>query len=89
MKILMTVTIVMTLKKILERKFGIVLKKVPDVDWYVFTGSGKDYSMLRLGSPRIRGDRPHKTLVKRALRRVCPPQGPVVPSAPRRRMKGQ
>ena len=42
---------VMTLKKILERKFGIVLKKVPDVDWYVFTGSGKDYSMLRLGSP--------------------------------------
>jgi len=41
----------MTLKKILERKFGIELKKVPNGDWYVFTGSGKDYSMLRLGSP--------------------------------------
>ena len=42
---------VMTLKKILERKFGIELKKVPDTDWYVFAGAGKDYSMLRLGSP--------------------------------------
>lgn len=40
----------MTLKMILEHKFGIELRKapVPGEEWYVFSGAGKDYSMLRL-----------------------------------------
>lgn len=48
-----------TLKKILECKFGVPLKKVPNGDWFVFKGSGKDYSMLRLGSPK-----PHVLMIE-------------------------
>lgn len=48
---------VLTLKMILERRFGVEFQKVQDHKWYVFVGSGRDYTMIRIGERSVRGHR--------------------------------